>query len=620
MSSGKEPALNPTNVLRITLAVLLVLRFGGTFASYALSGTYLNLQDRWLLLLELALAAAALWAPLPARLPRIGPRAMVAIAVLLVAVCWAGHWLVMRGYDLSRDEQMAVFDARIYAAGRMAWPLPVAWRPDAAMLNLLFMLPVDRPVAWVSAYLPGNSLLRAAVGLVVDPALTGPLLTAGSALLLWRIARRFWPEDDAAVSVSVLALVLSGQVVFAGMTAYAMPAHLFCTLLWLWLFLKDRAWADALAIAVAAFATGLHQPLFHPLMVAPWLIWLATQRGMGARRWGRLLVYGMAYAAVCGFWLWYPHWLHAVVSRAGSSTATGTGYLERLRDVLTTNHQNLAMMACNLVRFCTWQALPVVPLLVAGLWAALQTRDGRALALAAGFIAPIVFFAVALPYQGHGFGYRYVHQAMGNVALLAGFGWQALRPWQARLERDDKKWVPVFVINHATTRNPERDDVSFKRHHALEAAVVRGFALGLVVLMPVQGWFTHGIYAPFAAASARIAGSGADYAIVGAGDGPYALDLVLNRPDLANRPIRLSAGEIDDSDALAARLCDGAHPGRVAVAMPDDSFFDDISAYFHAARMGAADARLPDQSRAFRQAGCRVIRMSGAGNSVLAQE
>ena len=36
MSSGKEPALNPTNVLRITLAVLLVLRFGGTFASYAL--------------------------------------------------------------------------------------------------------------------------------------------------------------------------------------------------------------------------------------------------------------------------------------------------------------------------------------------------------------------------------------------------------------------------------------------------------------------------------------------------------------------------------------------------------------------------------------------------------
>ena len=34
-------------------------------------------------------------------------------------------------------------------------------------------------------------------------------------------------------------------------------------------------------------------------------------------------------------------------------------------------------------------------------------------------------------------------------------------------ERDEEKWNPVFLNNHATTETPEHDDVSIKRHHAL---------------------------------------------------------------------------------------------------------------------------------------------------------
>ena len=37
------------------------------------------------------------------------------------------------------------------------------------------------------------------------------------------------------------------------------------------------------------------------------------------------------------------------------------------------------------------------------------------------------------------------------------------------LERDEEKWLPVFLINHATTKTPEHDDVSIKHHHALAA-------------------------------------------------------------------------------------------------------------------------------------------------------
>jgi hypothetical protein len=38
-----------------------------------------------------------------------------------------------------------------------------------------------------------------------------------------------------------------------------------------------------------------------------------------------------------------------------------------------------------------------------------------------------------LPYQGHGFGYRYLHAQMGDAALLGAYGWQRLGPWRDRL-------------------------------------------------------------------------------------------------------------------------------------------------------------------------------------------
>lgn len=580
---------NPWLVVVATVVLVVALRLEARGAVYALSADYLRLQDRWLLLIEagvLALATVPLgrWA-----LPVVGPRAIAGIAVALALAGWVGHWTLFCGYDLSRDEQMAVFDTRIYAAGRAWWPLPPGWQRDAGMLNLLFMLPVDRPVAWVSGYLPGNSLIRAGVGwLTGDPAWTGGLLNAGSVVLVWRLARRWWPQDDGAVTIAVAVLALSGQIVFAGMTAFAMPTHLFCSLLWLWLFLKDRPGADVAAIAVAFVATGVHQPLFHPMFAGPWLMVLAWRCWRGEAAWARLAAYGVAYVLITGLWFDWPHVTQGWVSGPLSVAQPGTSYLDRLRGVLAHNGQNVAMVSANLLRFCTWQALPAVPLLVAGVWAAVRAgrRDPEALALLAGVLLPIAFFTAALPYQGHGFGYRYLHQVMGNVALLSGGGWRALGPWRARLE----------------------------------TPLVRAFALSLLVVLPVQAWFAHGLYAPFAALSARLDQSGADYAIVGADDAPYALDLVLNRPDLSNRPIRLSAGEIDDGDALAARLCDRARPGRVAVALPADAFFAPALPYFHAAPAGLADARFPDMARAFREGGCRVLRLTAAQTQVLAPE
>jgi hypothetical protein len=39
---------------------------------------------------------------------------------------------------------------------------------------------------------------------------------------------------------------------------------------------------------------------------------------------------------------------------------------------------------------------------------------------------------ILLPYQGHGWGYRYLHGLIGSLSLLAGYGWIALSERAAR--------------------------------------------------------------------------------------------------------------------------------------------------------------------------------------------
>ena len=570
---------NPTVDARVPawlVRIWLGLMFTLTAISHEIAAILMNIQDRWLMLAQIALAGlVALWMRLSGRLPgergpwHLSGRHALALAGVVVAVCWAGHYVVLCGYDLSRDEQMAGFDAAIYATRHLAAPLPALWQIQAAPLNQLFMLPVAHPVAWVSGYLPGNALVRMAVGLVADPALTEPLLTGIAVLATWATARQLWGDGPLARDgqvVSVMVLAASGMTLLMGMSAYAMPAHLAVNAVWLWLFLQERRRADLAAIMLGFLGTGLHQPLFHPLFVLPWLAWLVVDR-----RWARAGLFAGAYGAICLFWLWWPHLTLAHVVGPHSQLSPGGDFVTRLMWALGQNRYNFILTAANLLRFCTWQSLPMVPLLLYGLWRAIKAprKDRAALTLAAGFVAPIVVMALLLPYQGHGFGYRYVHQVLGNAALLAGYGWQALAPLHARLR-------PVLV---------------------------RAMVASLGLLLPMQCWLAYAMYAPYAHASARLSASGADYAIVGADDVPFALDLVLNRADLTNRPIRLSATDIDDPDVLAAHIC---HKG-VTIAMPDESFYDEAEAYYHAPHPGYAAKRIAEDGPSYTNAGCRII-------------
>lgn len=539
------------------------------FALAALQGADANLslfflhrQDRWLLLVGALLLALCLWR-LPARAqPFSGSwRMALAAGTVMAIVAYAGHYLVLSGHDLSRDEQMASFDAQIFAQGQLVAPMTGVWRHHADALNTMFMYPSSETAGWISAYLPLNALLRALFGLIGDAALTGPAMLALGAAALWGCARRLWPADREAAIVALLLYLGSGQILFNGMTAYAMPAHLALNLCWLWLFLRRTRWADLGALAVGFVAVGLHQPIMHPMFAAPILFLLLLERD-----WRRAAFYFAGYAAIGAFWAWWPNAMWALVE--ASSTAPkeqGVDYVSRLvAMILQGDGLRLANMVSNILRFFAWQHLLLLPLLPLGLLVA--RRDRLAGALTAGILLTTMIMLIVLPYQGHGFGYRYLHGLIGNLILLAVYGWMTLG--EAR-----SQWRSLLL---------------------------RTTAAGLLVILPLQAWMAHAFYAPFAQASQRIAASEADYAVVGANDAPFAVDLVINPPALDARPVRLIGEMI--TPALARAIC---VPGtQVAIVGPD--ILAPIAAYLGeaAAPADADDRRLADE---LRHAGCRVV-------------
>lgn len=545
----------------VVIAACLVFGF---FAPASISRFYLFNQDLLLLALMALVWFASFWraVPRPGEIVLSGP-AVAAIAVLSCVIGYAGHYWLLHGYALTRDEQMALFDAEIFANGRLTWPLPPAWQHDAPLLNTMFMAQITNPTGWVSGYLPGSAMLRAMVGKIADPALTGAVLSGIGVAMTWLCARRLWPDEREPAAVACLLVALSGQVQIMGMTAYAMPAHLALNMVWLWLFLRGRLSSDIAALLVGFVATGLHQPLFHPLFVAPWLALLLWQRD-----WRRLAMYAVPYAAIGLFWLAWPHWQTAALKGPLSAMPVGGGdLLATLGALLGISTDRFALMGANIIRFAAWQPLLLLPLALLGCLVA--RRDPRAAALAGGIALTLLAMLFLMATQGHGFGYRYLHGLIGSAALLAAFGWRALGN-QLPLAR---------------------------------TLLVRSLVLGTLATIPVQWWFGHNFYGAYAEVDRRIVASKADYVLIGEQDAPYSADLVFNRPDLSNRPVRLLAEYAPDPAALAQLLC---RPG-VTIALPSDGLFRALNETFRASETTKPGERARLLTPALQAAGCRVI-------------
>ncbi|MDE2436067.1 MAG: hypothetical protein KGM49_07405 [Sphingomonadales bacterium] len=519
----------------IAVVVALIIAFAITATNLTIF--YLGKQDLVLLFAELVLLYAVSFRLKPRQTPiAIGLRSVFVGAGAVLALCIAGHFWVLDNYDMSRDEQMATFDAMVFRGGHLAQALPTLWRDHAEALNLNFMLPAEHRGAWISGYLPGNAALRALVSLAGTQVITGPLLTALGAIAMWGCARRIWPTNREAAAVALLLYLGAGQITMTGMTAYAMPAHLTLNLVWLWLFLRKSLLTDLAALVVGFIAVGLHQPLMHPVFAGPLLCLLILPE----RQWKRAVLFALGYAAIGLFWLSWPGWSWAMV-QAGPVAAqpAGVDYLTRLtQTVQNLGTTGILIMLANLLRFIAWQHLLLIPLLLIGI--GIARRDRLAGALATAPILMIAIMTVILPYQGHGFGYRYLHALNGNCILIAVYGWMSLGERRA-------EWRGLLL---------------------------RSTAASIAVILPLQAWMAHGFYASSAEASTKISALDADYAIIGRSDVPFAFDLVYNPPLLDRRPVRLVRDKVDPGliDAICRRHASVALVGSGILKPIGDTF------------------------------------------------
>lgn len=532
--------------------------------SVNITAFYLARQDRWLLLLATCLVLLCYAKPAArGHLPVLNTTVVMAGLAGLLLITFIGHYLILSGYDHSRDEQMASFDAAVFASGHLVYSLPALWRDHAEALNVMFMYPAEQRGGWISSYLPLNSGLRALLSLLAAPTLAGPLMTALGGVALWATIRRLWPDDKEAVTVGLMFYAGSAQILVTGMTSYAMPAHLALNLCWLWLFLRASWKSDVAALVVGFVATGLHQPLMHPLFAVPLLFLLVRDRS-----WKRASLYFVGYAVIGAFWLWWPSYIWQMVQAdPGTLRPAGVDYITRLTQVLSQGDRlGLPNMVSNILRLIAWQHLLLVPLMMIGV--KLAKADRMVGALAGGIILTIFAMAVLLPYQGHGFGYRYLHGLIGNAILLAIFGWRSLVQSEAIAKWRGLMW--------------------------------RTTVAGSLVFLPVQGWMAYAFYAAPAEASKRIDKIDADYAIIGGANTRDAYDLIYNPPALDRRPVRLLR------QAMVPDAIRDICASRPTVALVGNQVLQPLADYYQKGTP-AADAANARMAARLVAAGCRVM-------------
>lgn len=447
------------------------------------------------------------------------------LALMSGLIGWVGAYLIYDNYALSLDEFMATFGAAIHRHGQLMAPVPAQWQDYVWALQPQFAFATDDGAFWGSSYLPVNAGLRGAAAAFGAESLVSPLLAAISVTAIWAVGRRIWPDRPAMALIAAALLATSSQFLITAMTPYAMTAHLAFNLVWLWLFLRGGRLGHAGAIAMGFLACGVHQLLFHPLFAAPFVLQLWLER-----RWRAAALYSVAYAAICLFWIdYWPIALgmlgEAPAAAPGAGGAVGGFGAHALALAATFDPAALGLMAKNLIRLITWQNPLTAPLVALGGVAAFRANGTlRSLILGLGLTMLAMF--ILIPYQGHGWGYRYLHGFLGSACLLAVWEWTCLTD-----HLDGAQRVGARVAFGAVT------------------------AAALLILLPIRAWQAHDFLHPYALANAAIRRANAQVVLVDNSASWFTTDLVRNDPYLTNRPVVLSLGDLEKGQArdLCAR-------------------------------------------------------------------
>jgi hypothetical protein len=409
--------------------------------------------------------------------------ALVALTVLIVAcVTW---FLVLHRYLFSMDEYSADFQARIFAHGEASAELKQPWRSLGLALTPTFVYLDFATGRWTSQYLPGYALLKAPFVLLHAGPLLNPLLAAGAVVCIGGVARRLWPGDGLRQWSAIVLLSTSSEFLVTSGTGYSMPAHLCLNLLWLWLYLRGDMRSWTLALGVGLLALELHSPFPHALFVAPFLIRLLRER-----RWAKVGTAAIVYGAGSVAGLVYLRAIHPAEMANG-----GFGSLFAWPGLPAVFSHTV-----NLAALMSWQA-PVVGVLALAALLRPRSLEPVLVDLALGLVLTLAFFMTFSQPQGHGWGYRYAYQVIGNLVLIAAAGTGTM----------------LRALGDRRAR----------------AVLVGGVAAALVIQIPVRLIEIEQIVRPFAAANAYVQSRPARVVIVHGESVWYGQDLVRNDPYLA---------------------------------------------------------------------------------------
>jgi len=354
-----------------------------------------------------------------------GVVALSATALLVIGSRALYHW-----HPLSMDEYAPLFQSRVFVEGRLSGQYPpelLDWLiPKVLQGN--FLLPSHITGAVSSVYWPGLSLLQTPFVALGVPWLLNPLIGGATVLAMHRLGLELFGEQRSAGLVALLTLA-SSAVAINAMTYYTMPAHLLASALYVVLLLRPDPAKAFLAGIAGSCALVLHSPVPHFLFALPFIAWLAFQP-----RGPRLVaVLAIGYLPLClllGFgWASLLDTLE-LVTQSGALVAPSSlaeSILSRLRSIQDWGrYETPSVVQHTLVAAKLW--LWAVPALVAaaavGAWR-VRRESGILRVLAAAALLTYLGYQCLPIYQGHGWGYRYFHQAWLALPLLVVAGLRA---------------------------------------------------------------------------------------------------------------------------------------------------------------------------------------------------
>jgi hypothetical protein len=334
------------------------------------------------------------------------------ILMASIALLGLGAVFIYHNNAFCMDEYAAIFQAKIFAAGRLTAQLPpsvVDWLIPPGF-NGAFLVASRTTGQAMEGYWPGFSLLLAPFEFLDIPWLCNASLAGFAIFLVHRITFEI-TGDRRAAGWAVLFTVGSGVFAAYAISYYSMQAHLTANLLFVWLLLKPTPYRAFGAGAVGSLALVLHNPFPHMLFAAPWIIAFARSKEQRRSFFALILGYLPLTIFIGAGWLYLREFV----------TSGNSGFnliSNNINTVFSLPDKSIVgMRVAAMVKMWIW-AVPCL-FLFAVLGRLRRGDDRHVRLLAQSAVVTFVGYVFFIFDQGHGWGYRYFHSAWGVVPILA---------------------------------------------------------------------------------------------------------------------------------------------------------------------------------------------------------